>query len=287
MFKQSTRPAGSLMRACAAGLLVAGAVANAVAADYVTLSKRDGRHVVLGAEPAVKVGKAVIVRVLTHHQADREISAQHFLLACDGSWMTDNFAYLSVPAEQAQAADFALAERRSIAEMPVVIHAAHHFALQDSDPYEVGPRLKKHLRRLCTRARPAPANMLVPITETNEFDGQLLVFSIVAKPMLVQGDRVRAWFRTTFHTQTKTPGRHPDPAVPTGEYWMTLKEIDCKTPQAAELERVVYRGSASERTRCGKCAAPPMIPLQEHSIGDAERKMACRLFGKSNLALPL
>ncbi|QNA89185.1 hypothetical protein G4G28_13225 [Massilia sp. Dwa41.01b] len=284
MMHRASRRACTMLAACAAVLWASGAAA--AGADYLTLSERYGTHTVLGAAPAIKIGKAVMVRVLRHRPADKEIATEHFLLACDGSWMTDNFAYLAV-ASTSGIPDFAAAERQSIAQMPAVIQAAHNFSMQDQDPYEVGPLIKKQLPRICAQARPARAGMLVPITETDEFDGQLLVFSILPKPVLVKGDRVRAWFRTTIHTQGSRQGKTPAPAIPTGEYWMTLKEVDCKAPRAAELERIVHGGDKPGRTVCTKCGTPALEPVKEHSIGDAERKMACRLFGPPGAALPL
>ena len=121
---------------CAAGLLLAGA---AVADDYVTLSQRDGNRFVLGKEAAIKVGNAALVRVLTHFPASGEVAAGHHLLACDGSWMTDNFAYTSIPGD---ASKFAEVERHAAASMPKVIAAEHHFTLQAEDVSYDGPALK-------------------------------------------------------------------------------------------------------------------------------------------------
>ena len=278
MTMHTLRPAIGLLLACAAGA--------SFAADYITLSKRDGNHFVLGKEPAIRIGNAAMVRVLTHFTGSREISAGHHLLACDGSWMTDNFAYTSMASETA---DFAAIERHSIANLPEVIEAEHHFTTQEKDHSYDGPVLKTHIKRLCAEARPAPPDMLVPVGSSREFTDMLLVFSMVAKPVQVKGNRVRAWFRTTFHTQKDTVGRQPDPGVPTGEYWMTLKEVDCAKPQSAQLEQIVHRPTGVERGTCRAkgAASCPMIPLKEYSMGDAERKMACRLFGKSANALPL
>lgn len=269
----------------AVALLLAGA-GPALAADYPTLSNRYGNHNVLGKEPAVRIGKAAMVRVLTHRPASNELAASHYLLACDGSWMTDNFAYTSMASSTA---DFAAIERHSIANLPEVIEAEHHFAMQATDPSYDGPVLTKHIKRLCAEARPAPPDMLVPVGSSREFTDMLLVFSMVAKPVQVKGNRVRAWFRTTFYTQKDTVGRQPDPGVPTGEYWMTLKEVDCAKPQFAQLEQIVHRPTGVERGACQAkgAASCPVIALKEHSMGDAERKMACRLFGKSDKPLPL
>jgi len=268
---------------CAASLLLAGA---AVADDYVTLSQRDGNRFVLGKEAAIKVGNAALVRVLTHFPASGEVAAGHHLLACDGSWMTDNFAYTSIPGD---ASKFAEVERHAAASMPKVIAAEHHFTLQAEDVSYDGPALKQHIGRLCAAARPAPADLLVPVGSTSAFTGQFVVFSVAARPVQVKGNRVRAWFRTTFHTQAHTPGKRPDPPVATGEYWMTLKEVDCATPQFMELEKIVHRASGTERGVCpaNKTSGCPMIPVTQGSMGDAERKMACRLFGKPGLKLPL
>lgn len=282
MSGQGTGLPARVMKTCIAGLLLAGAAGHAAAAaDYVTLSQRDGNHNVLGKEPAIRVGKAAIVRVLTHFPGSGELAAGHFLLACDGSWMTDNFAYTSMPS---RTPDFAAIERHSIANLPNVIEAELHFALQAEDGSYDGPVLKRHIGRLCAGARPAPPDMLVPVGSTRAFEGQLVVYSIVARPVQARGSRVRAWFRTTFHTQHRTPGQRPGPAVPTGEYWMTLKEVDCTAPRAAQLEQRVHRASGTERSAQPRA---PMLALAPHSMGDAERKMACRLFGKSATPLPL
>ena len=272
------RPAIGLLLACAAG--------SALAADYITLSKRDGNHFVLGKEPAIRIGNAAMVRVLTHFSGSREISAGHHLLACDGSWMTDNFAYLSKPGGPA---DFAALERESSATMPEVIEADHHFTLQDKDGSYDGPELKRHIRRLCAQARPARPDMLVPVGTVVGHPDQLLVISIVARPVKAGGNRVRAWFRTTWYTQQQTVGRQPDPGVPTGEYEMTLKEMDCAKPQFTEIERIVHRPSGTQRTVCqaGRSASCAAIPVQEYTMGDEERKMACRLFGKPGIYPPL
>lgn len=283
MLDRITRGCTPVLRACMTTALLAGASFSAAATDYITVRDRYGLHTVLGKEPAIRVGNAAIVRMLAHHQRDRETTALHFLAACDGSWMTAPFAGLSVPAEKP---DFAAAERRSIADMPAVIAASHQFALQDNDPHEVGPILKKHIRRLCASARPAPDNFLVPVGETDEFDGLKLVYSMVAKPEQVKGDRVRAWLRTTFYTKADTPGVQTGSEAPTGEYWMKLKEFDCKKRQAADIEEIVHGGAHPGRSVCKTCN-PTMIPLKEYSMGDAERKMACRLFGKSRYDLPL
>lgn len=280
MSGQGTGLPARVMKTCIAGLLLAGAAGHA-AADYVTLSKRDGNHNVLGKEPAIRVGKAAIVRVLTHTPARKELTANHFLLACDGSWMTDNFAYSSMPAESA---DFAAIERHSVANLPEVIETVHNLTMQDRDGSYDGPVLKKHIRRLCSRARPAPPDMLVPLGSTSVFTNQLLVFSIIAKPAQAKGNRVRAWFRTTFYSQVQPPSGQPEPGVPTGEYWMTLKEVDCAKPQVAQLEHVVHLPAGTTRTTCPEGC---MIPVKADTMGDEERKMACRLFGKSATPLPL
>ncbi len=278
MTMHTLRPAMGLLLACATGA--------SFAADYITLSKRDGNHFVLGKEPAIRIGNAAMVRVLTHFTGSQTISAGHHLLACDGSWMTDNFAYTSMASETA---DFAAIERHSIANLPEVIEAEHHFTTQEKDHSYDGPVLKTHIKRLCAEARPASPDMLVPVGSSREFTDMLLVFSMVAKPVQAKGNRVRAWFRTTFHTQKDTVGRQPDPGVPTGEYWMTLKEVDCAKPQFAQLEQIVHRPTGLERGACPVkgAASCPVIPLKEYSMGDAERKMACRLFGKSPNPLPL
>jgi len=284
MTTHALQPARRLLHSLALGLLLAGA-GPALAADYPTLSNRYGNHNVLGKEPAVRIGKAAMVRVLTHRPASKELAASHYLLACDGSWMTDNFAYASMASNTA---DFAAIERHSIANLPEVIEAEHHFAMQETDPSYDGPVLRTHVKRLCAEARPAPPDMLVPVGSSREFTDMLLVFSMAAKPVQVKGKRVQAWFRTTFYTQKDTVGRQPDPAVPTGEYWMTLKEVDCAKPQFRELEKIVHSASGTQRGACpAKGAGCPMIPLKEYSMGDAERKMACRLFGKSAAPLPL
>jgi len=282
MNKQFLRLASS----CIAGLLLLGAAGMSAAADYLTLNHRDGNHFVLSKQPAVRIGNAAIVRVLIHFPQSSSIAASHHLLACDGSWMTNNFAYLSMPGGPA---DFAELERRSSAAMPEAIEAELHFEMQTDEGSSDGPALKKHMRRLCAGARQAPASMLVPIGAARFAPDQLLVFSMAAKPVQVKGRRVRAWFRTTFYTQAPTVGRQPDPGVPTGEYWLTLKEVDCATPQFKELEKIVHTPSGTQRGACPAAQKSdcPMIPLKEYSMGDAERKMACRLFGKPGLKLPL
>ncbi len=276
----------SLTSSCIAGLLLLGATGMSAAADYLTLNHRDGNHFVLSKQPAVRVGNAAIVRVLIHFPRSGSVAASHHLLACDGSWMTNNFAYLSMPGGPA---DFAELERRSSATMPEVIETELHFEMQTDEGSSDGPALKKHMRRLCAEARQAPASMLVPIGAARFAPDQLLVFSMAAKPVQVKGQRVRAWFRTTFYTQAPTVGRQPDPGVPTGEYWLTLKEVDCATPQFKELEKIVHTPSGTQRGACPAAQKSdcPMIPLKEYSMGDAERKMACRLFGKPGLKLPL
>lgn len=283
MEKPKNRRALGMMAAWAMSMPMAGA---ALGADYITLSKRDGNHFVLGKEPAIRIGNAAMVRVLTHFTGSQTISAGHHLLACDGSWMTDNFAYLSKPGGPA---DFAALERESSATMPDVIEADHHFTLQATDGSYDGPELKKHIRRLCAQARPARPDMLVPVGTVAGHPDQLLVISIVARPVQAGGNRVRAWFRTTWYTQQQTVGRQPDPGVPTGEYEMTLKEMDCEKPQFIELERIVHRPSGTQRTVCpaSRASGCPAIPVNEYTMGDAQRKMACRLFGKPGVYPPL
>lgn len=272
--------------ALTAVLLIWPIVTLAQSSGFVGLSTAGSFKIYVGAgENAYRVGKGVLVYV--HKVGEKVGMSVRVLLACDGSWISDEFAFTFHESNGAPERY----ERDARAEVQGPPLEDTFINDWKTSQLTYATELRNKASFVCSRAKPEPRNVLFPLSlyaPSNGFAGGAA--ALVTGTSVRRGPEIDVWIRTSlFKAEPIITNGAPfivegivqTRRVATGGYSLGRTAFNCDSRQMGVYESVNYQEASAqpttERILRERLKLTDVVPS---SVGESQLESICRIYGR-------